>query len=55
MSDIDGTAVAGMDDQTPVLPITSPVRNALIEAPILRTLLRLVQAQPRSATNLAWT
>jgi putative MATE family efflux protein len=41
MSDIDGTAVAGMDDQTPVLPITSPVRNALIEAPILRTLLRL--------------
>lgn len=30
-----------MDDQTPVLPITSPVRNALIEAPILRTLLRL--------------
>jgi len=41
MSDIDGTAVAGMDDQTPVLPITSPVRNALVEAPILRTLLRL--------------
>jgi MATE family, multidrug efflux pump len=41
MSDFDGTAVAGVDDQSPVLPITSPVRNALIDAPILRTLLWL--------------
>ena len=43
MSDFDGTApfVAGVDGQNPVLPITSPVRNALIDAPILRTLLRL--------------
>jgi MATE family, multidrug efflux pump len=43
MSDFDGTAsfVAGVDGQNPLLPITSPVRNALIDAPILRTLLRL--------------
>src|SRR6185369_4114438 len=41
MSDFDGTAVAGVDGQNPVLPITSPVTNALIDAPILRTLLRL--------------
>src|ERR1700756_3454440 len=41
MSDIGGVAIAGADDENAVLLVAPPVRNALIDAPILRTLLRL--------------
>jgi Na+-driven multidrug efflux pump len=41
MSDIAGAAIAGADDENAVLLVSPPVRNALIDSPILRTLLRL--------------
>src|ERR1700678_2121944 len=37
MSEIGGAAIAGADNQNPALPL----KNALIDAPILSTLLRL--------------
>jgi Na+-driven multidrug efflux pump len=41
MSDISGAAIAGADGDSPILLVTPPARNILIDAPILRTLLRL--------------
>jgi len=41
MSDIAGAAITGADDENAVLLVSPPVRNALIDSPILRTLLRL--------------
>src|SRR6516225_8391079 len=41
MSDISGAAIAGADGESPILLVAPPARNILIDAPILRTLLRL--------------
>jgi len=41
MSDISGAAIAGVDGESPILLVAPPARNILIDAPILRTLLRL--------------
>ena len=41
MSDISGATIAGADGESPILLVAPPARNILIDAPILRTLLRL--------------